>query len=582
MKSPVLLIAAALVLPPVASHAKTPLPGCDLGWYVVEGAALLEPPAASSLGAADVRTGAHSAGTSTHGRVVSLAEGHVSIEGICPTTTATVRHKRNRTKVVARWDDCSGVTGPVQLRAAIDASDCMSMRGTVMAKKMRPKKRQDFGATRTLGNPADCTADNTFDVIEKRIFGPKGCRVAACHGDGTSGGLDLRYGAAHFSLVNQPATGAPGKTRVVPGDPEASFLWQKLTGHLADGEGTQMPAGGAAPLDALELEMVRTWIVAGAPAVGRVDDAPCLPHPQFEPVTPPDPPAGGYQLHFVGPVLQPGQEVEGCMWTEAPNPEEFAVGSWEYFINPGSHHFAVWQHENGGPPPLGVFEAGDIACFRHGAPTDGRSMSGSPEAPYYVDAYPPGIGRVLAPHELIGMNPHYFNEFDVPVQVEGWINMHPVIGGLQHPVETLFSGAGNFEGQTAYSINVPPFATGSLRLRMVNTLGVPMKIFHVSSHQHQRGTHFTAWTSNGTKIFENYDWAHPAILTFEDDAPFVLAPNDYLDYQCEWDNGVTRPVRRCGESAADTNCTPGDPKAVTFGLTAQDEMCYLVGFYYTD
>ena len=582
MKTPVLLITAMAMLLPVAARAKTQLPGCDLGWYVVDGAALLEPPAAASLGAADVRTGRHSAGTSTHGRVVSLAEGHVTIEGICPTTTATVRHKRSRTKVVARWDECTGVTGPVQLRASIDANDCTSMRGTVMAKKMRPKKRQDFGATRTLGNPADCTADSTFDVIEKQIFGPKGCRVAACHGAGTSGGLDLRYGAAHFSLVNQPATGSPGKMRVIPGDPEASFLWQKLTGHLTEGEGTPMPAGGAAALDALELELVRTWIVAGAPAVGRVDDAPCLPHPQFEPVIAPPVPPGGYQLHFVGPVLQPGEEVEGCSWVQVPNAAEFAVGKWEYTINPGSHHFAVWEHDHGPLPVTDVFSPGDIACFRQGAALDGRSTSGAPEAPYFVDAYPAGIGRLLPANAYIGLNPHYFNEFDVPVQVEGWVNLHPVAGGLQHPVETLFSGPGNLNGNTAYGINVPPFATGSLRLRMVNTLGVPMSIFHLSSHQHQRGTHFTAWNSGGEKIFENYDWAHPAILTFDDDAPLVLAPNDYIEYECEWDNGITRAVRRCGDSVNDAGCTPGDPKAVTFGVTAQDEMCFLVGFYYTE
>jgi hypothetical protein len=75
-------------------------------------------------------------------------------------------------------------------------------------------------------------------------------------------------------------------------------------------------------------------------------------------------------------------------------------------------------------------------------------------------------------------------------------------------------------------------------------------------------------------------WAHPAILDFDD--PFVLAPNDFIDFQCEWDNGISRPVRRCGDSAADVGCTPGEPRAVTFGLTAQDEMCFLAGLYYTD
>jgi hypothetical protein len=451
----------------------------------------------------------------------------------------------------------------------------------VKAKSHRPK-RQRFHATRTLGNPADCTSDDTFTLVQKQIFGAKGCRVAACHGAGASGGLDLRYGAAHFSLVGQPATapGAAAKMLVVPGDPEASFLWQKLTGRLATDEGVRMPAAGAPALDALELELVRSWIVAGAPATGKVDAAPCLPHVQFEPVVPLVPPAGGYQMHFVGPVLQPGEETEGCIWVQAPNPEDFAVGKWEYAINPGSHHFAVWEHDRGGSPVLGVFDPHDTACFKQGAPIDGRSLSGAPEAPYFVDAYPPGIGRVIPAGVAIGLNPHYFNEFDVPIQIEGWINMHPVDGGLLHPVETLFSGAAVLDGKSAYNIFVEPFTTGALELRMVNTLGVPMQIFHLSSHQHQRGTHFTAWNSAGARIFENHDWAHPAILTFDD--PLVLAPNDFIDYQCEWDNGISRPVRRCGESPNDTGCTPGEPKAVTFGVTAQDEMCFLVGFYYTD
>ena len=573
------LILAAVGAVSGAGRATAQPATCDLGWYVVDGAALLEGEA--TVGSAHVRRGGHASGSSSHGRVVSLAGERVSIEGICAAAPATLRSKHGRTKVRATWDECFGVAGPVRLRATIDATDCVTMRGTLRAKKARPK-RQSFRATRTLGDPADCTNDDTFTLVQKQIFGAKGCRVSACHGEAESGGLDLRYGAAHFSLVGQPATaiGAAGKMLVVPGDVEGSFLWQKLTGALADGEGTRMPAGGAPELDALELELVRSWIAAGAPATGKVDTAPCLPHVQFEPATPLVPPAGGYQMHFVGPVLQPGEEIEGCMWVRAPNLEDFAVGKWEYSINPGSHHFAVWEHDRGDAPVLDVFDPHDVACVKQGAPLDGRSLSGAPESPYYVDAYPAGIGRVITAGELIGLNPHYFNEFDVPVQVEGWINMHPVAGGLEHPVETLFSGAAPLDGKTAYGIFVEPFSTGTLKLRMANTLGTPMQIFHLSSHQHQRGTHFTAWNSTGSKIFENYDWAHPAILDFDD--PLVLAPNDFIDYQCEWDNGITRPVRRCGDAAGDVGCMPGEPRAVTFGITAQDEMCFLVGFYYTE
>jgi len=551
--------------------------GCDLGWYVVDGTALLDPDGSS--GAVWARHSTESG--SSHGRIVALVDDMVSLEGICAPVAAKVRHRRRVTKVKAAWPACDGVTGPVKLRARIDASDCMTMRGALKVKKARPKKTR-FTATRTLGEATDCTTEDTFTILQKRVFGAKGCRVATCHGASMAGGLDLRYGTAHFALVDQPATtaAAAGKMRVVPGDPDASFLWQKLTGTLAEGEGARMPAAGAPPLDALELAFVRSWIEGGAPAVGRVDDAPCLPHPVYEPALAPAPPPGGYQIAFEGPTLQPDEEIEGCMWVRVPNTEDFAVGRWEYTLNPGTHHFAMWDHVQGDEPEVGVFRAGDIACARTGAPVDGRSVSGAGEAPYFVDAYPPGVGRVVKGGQLLGLNPHYFNEFDVPIPIKIWINMYPVEGALEHEVETLLSGYAPFDGRNAYNFLIPPFSTATHRLRMKNALGVPMAIFQLSSHQHQRGKHFTAWNSSGEKIFENFDWAHPAIRNLDD--PMVLAPDDFIDFECEWDNGVTREVRRCGDSPYDTDCTPGDPVASHFGITAQDEMCFLTGFYYTD
>jgi len=548
---------------------------CALGWYAIDGDAVLESGTDGAVRAP------HSIGTgSSHGRVVSLVGDEVAIEGLCSPTVARVKHKRRRTKIKATWDDCDGIDGPVKLRATIDADGCASMRGVVKARRAKPKKTR-FVATRSLGDPRDCSEEDTFTVLQKQIFGAKGCRISTCHGEFKSGGLDLRYGAAHFALVDQPATtpGASGKMRVVPGDPDVSFLYQKLAGTLGAGEGERMPAAGSPPLDALELEFVRAWIEAGAPAVGRVDTAPCLPHPTFEPAKPLDPPPGGHQLVVEGPILQPGEEIEGCMWVRLPTSEDFAVGAWEYSMNPGTHHFAVWDHVRGAEPATGVFSE-DLACFGGGAPIDGRSISGAGEAPYFVDDYPAGTGRVLEAGKLLGLNPHYFNEFDVPIQVKVWINLHPVAGALQHEVETLFSGFASFEGNTAYGISVPPFSTGTLRLRMTNPLGRPMSIFEMSSHQHQRGVRFTAWNSSGEKIFENFDWAHPAVLDF--DEPMVLAADDWIDFECEWDNGVTREVRRCGDSPNDVNCTPGDPMTVTFGVTAQDEMCFLTGYYYAD
>jgi hypothetical protein len=577
-----LLLCAVALLAVARVEAAVESSGCDLGWFVVDGKALLDDVAPAVAEGATVSVGRHAIESdSVHGRVVSVVGNTVAIEGICPATTATVTRKKKRTKLKATWDGCGDVAGKVQLAAAVSGDDCATMRGKVTAKSFKPKRRR-FAATRTLGNPDDCGEDDTFAVIEQKIFGAKGCRVATCHGEFQAGDLDLRPGVAHLDLVEQPATtpGALGEMRVVPGDPEASFLWRKLTGALDADEGTRMPATGSGPLDALELELVRAWIAAGAPAAGRLAEAPCPPHAPFEPAQPLPPPPGGYQLVFDGPVLQPGEEMEGCLWMEVPNDVPFSVGTLEYSLNPGSHHFALWDHVRGAPPALNQFNPGDVACIRTGAPIDGITISGAPESPYFVDAFPAGVGNTIEARKLIGLNPHYFNEFDVPVQMKGWINLHPVDGPFLHEAETVFSGPASLDGKSVYNIFVEPFATGTLRLRMTNTLDRNVRIFHMSSHQHQRGTRFTAWNGGGEKIFENFDWAHPAILSFDD--PYTLAPGEHIDFECEWDNGVTREVRRCGDSAMDAECTPGDPVPLRFGLTAQDEMCYLVGFYYAE
>ena len=107
--------------------------------------------------------------------------------------------------------------------------------------------------------------------------------------------------------------------------------------------------------------------------------------------------------------------------------------------------------------------------------------------------------------------------------------------------------------------------------RFVNTLGKPMSFINLTGHMHKRGLMFTAWRSNGTKLYQNFDWAHPLGVLY--DPPFVLASGDWIDYECLHDNGVTRPVKLDAF---------GKPTDLRFGVTTDDEMCILPGVYYTD
>ncbi|WP_372730381.1 hypothetical protein [Novosphingobium sp.] len=91
-------------------------------------------------------------------------------------------------------------------------------------------------------------------------------QCATCHLTGEeAGGISLVGDVARDFLVGKPSQEAPVIMRVVPGNPDASYLVMKLEGtHLANGgSGGQMPFG-APPLPPEQIAKVRQWIAAGA------------------------------------------------------------------------------------------------------------------------------------------------------------------------------------------------------------------------------------------------------------------------------------------------------------------------------
>ncbi len=87
------------------------------------------------------------------------------------------------------------------------------------------------------------------------------CATASCHSGGAPpAGLNLQDGNAHAALVGIASTQDAGLLRVNPGNPNASYLIQKLEGTASSGQ--QMPPG--APLAQSEIDVIRQWITDGA------------------------------------------------------------------------------------------------------------------------------------------------------------------------------------------------------------------------------------------------------------------------------------------------------------------------------
>jgi hypothetical protein len=99
-----------------------------------------------------------------------------------------------------------------------------------------------------------------FKSIQDNIFTPI-CSV--CHvGGAAPEGLRLDATDSFNLLVGVPSTEVPSLMRVKPGDPNNSYIIQKLEGHAA--VGAQMPLGGPY-LSTDTIAFVRQWITNGAP-----------------------------------------------------------------------------------------------------------------------------------------------------------------------------------------------------------------------------------------------------------------------------------------------------------------------------
>jgi mono/diheme cytochrome c family protein len=101
--------------------------------------------------------------------------------------------------------------------------------------------------------------------IQANIFTPI-CSV--CHiGGGAPEGLRLDAADSFNLLVGVPSTEVPSLMRVKPGDPDNSYIIQKLEGHAA--VGAQMPLGGPY-LSISTIAFIRQWITDGAQASAAV------------------------------------------------------------------------------------------------------------------------------------------------------------------------------------------------------------------------------------------------------------------------------------------------------------------------
>ena len=120
----------------------------------------------------------------------------------------------------------------------------------------------DFEASFSLAVPVSAA---TLDALQATTFTPN-CAVSGCHtgpiGNSLPSGMDLSNADASFAnLVGVASLQEQTLSRVAAGDPNNSYLVQKVEGTAASG--ARMPLGGGV-LDQALINDIRQWIANGA------------------------------------------------------------------------------------------------------------------------------------------------------------------------------------------------------------------------------------------------------------------------------------------------------------------------------
>ena len=444
-----------------------------------------------------------------------------------------------------------------------------------------------FGETGEVDN-------STYHDIQDYVF-DKSCANSVCHAaPANSANLNLTYGLSYQALVGRtpqnPAAAAAGMKLVDPGNPANSFLLTKLMGPANPEFGAKMPFQ-AGSIHAAKIDAIRKWIEAGASEdalLAGIGDLSVLRDPQetFEAPAPP-PPGQGYQLHLPPFKIDPGTEREIFYATQIqdangqPVEGDIFINKVEIFYPSGSHHFILYRlteeglingiPEIGVVPGIGVNPA-DMNKYRELDTADPQALGNfgidrlfvvGTQTDDTVFDFPDGVALRLPGDTVYDLNSHYINLLGDEVLLgETYVNLWTI-----PEEEVRYEAVEIFVSNR--EINVPPGATRVAKMdwyiedelqRRGHSPGTAVNVFLLTSHMHRHGELFEInQMSTGELLHRSVAYDDAPVTLYE--PRVVLESDDGLTFYCTHNNYDTdAPLR--------------------FGLSSEDEMCIIFGYYY--
>ncbi len=402
-------------------------------------------------------------------------------------------------------------------------------------------------------------ATSTFERMQTQIFNVS-CNSDSCHSHvGQAGDLILEEGSSWNALINTPPSNpiaaAHGFMRVMPGQPDASFILAKLTDALAAGEGIAMPYN-VAPLTNDAVNVVRAWIVAGAPSTGVVpgDDGQPLDGGGEAPGDIAlDPPVHGVQLHTTSPAVPSGKEETGCHFFKLPSEVDLDVNRFQIAVTGGSHHIHLYR-----PYDSTVDVPDHYEVCNHAVDFDVFELVVASQLRHSDWELPPGVAYHFRAGEQLLMQTHFVNVGSLETVGEGKVlmNLQAADPG------TVTDHAGSIFGQDK-DVDVLPHTSPTATAECV--FPKQTVLMAETGHYHFRGRHFSTYLwdyatdTRGDQIYDYEGYDDPPFAVHYPEIEFD--PGQGLQWQCDWVNDTDNEFK--------------------FGpFTDTNEHCNWFGFYY--
>jgi hypothetical protein len=278
--------------------------------------------------------------------------------------------------------------------------------------------------------------------------------------------------------------------------------------------------------------------------------------PDGDIITTPD--AGGgtssYTVQF-GPItVQPGVENTQCIVVPLGNVDQIHVGVIHDVLGTASHHMILYK------VAAQATQATPFDCQPfQGAldPSNGNPLIISQKQNDTL-TLPPNVAFTLDPNQMVRLEMHYINANTIPVTLLTTSTL-TTIPDADYKYDASFL----FIGDPEISIPANSTYTTGMQYFALPSQYDSSNFFAITGHEHHLGTEVQIWSATsssdpGTSIYTSTSWSDPPTSTFA--PPLHIPTGGGFKFQCNWDNTTTNTV--------------------SFGESANDEMCFFWAYYW--